>query len=105
MRVLNNYRVLQEVFNQSSASVFLIEGGWYAILRLPQFLSDDAWALELLRQHHILIHPGHFYNIQQNSCIVLSLLPPLELFASAASQIRIFIEQVQTKNNTTTFER
>jgi hypothetical protein len=104
-RVLSNYHVLQETFMQSSSSVFLVEGGWYAILRLPQFLSDDEWALELLRQQHILIHPGHFYNIHQNSCIVLSLLPPLEVFASAVSQIQMFIEQLLSNNNKTTCEK
>jgi len=101
MRVQSNYHFLQEVFMHSSASVFHVEGGWYAILRLPQFLTDDEWALVLLRQQNILIHPGHFYNMNHPSCIVLSLLPLPEIFAAAMLQIRMFIEQAQSNNNTT----
>jgi len=102
MRVQSNYRFLQKVFLHSSASVFHVEGGWYAILRLPQFLTDDEWALELLRQQNILIHPGHFYNMNHSSCIVLSLLPLPDIFAAGTVQIRMFIEQVQSNNNSTT---
>ena len=105
MRVQSNYRFLQEVFMHSSTSVFHVEGGWYAILRLPQFLTDDEWALVLLRQKNILIHPGHFYNMNHPSCIVLSLLPLPDIFASTMVQIRMIIEQVQSDDNSTTCVR
>ena len=93
MRVHSNFHLLQNIFTDSSASVFHAEGGWYAILQLPQFHNDDEWAIELLHQQNILVHPGHFFDMKQKSCIVLSLLPPSELFADALSQIRLFVEQ------------
>ncbi len=93
-RIRYNFDLLQKVFADSSASVFRIEGGWYAILQLPQFRNDDEWAIELLRQINILVHPGHFFEMKQKSCIVLSLLPHSEYFADALSQIPPFIEQL-----------
>jgi len=94
MRVHSNFYSLQKVFTNSRASVFHAEGGWYAILQLPQFHNDEEWAIELLHQQNILVHPGHFFDMKQKSCIVLSLLPSPELFADALSQIRLFVEQL-----------
>jgi aspartate/methionine/tyrosine aminotransferase len=86
--------VLQNIFSDSRATVFCAEGGWYGILQLPQFHSDDVWAVELLQQRNILIHPGHFFDMKQKSCIVLSLLPPPEHFSGALLQIQSFVEHM-----------
>ena len=39
-----------------------VEGGWYAVLRVPATRSDDDLAVELVRQKQVLVHPGHFYD-------------------------------------------
>ena len=90
-RVYSNYRLLQRAFTGSSVSVFQAEGGWYAVLQLSQLHDDDEWAVELLHQQNILVYPGHFFNMEQKSCIVLSLLPSPELFAASLSCIRMLI--------------
>jgi aspartate/methionine/tyrosine aminotransferase len=92
-RVHSNFHLLQRIFTDSSVSVFRAEGGWYAILQLPQFHSDGEWAVELLRQRNILVYPGHFFDMEQKSCMVLSLLPPSELYTDAVSQIKLFVDQ------------
>ncbi|MCX6122848.1 MAG: pyridoxal phosphate-dependent aminotransferase [Ignavibacteriales bacterium] len=94
LRIQTNYTLLQQIFAGSSASLFQIEGGWYAILQLPQIRNDGDCAIELLQQQNILVHPGHFFDMKQTSCIVLSLLPPSDLFANASSRIRLFVEQL-----------
>ena len=91
-RVCSNYQVLQDIFKDSTVSVFHGEGGWYGILQFPQFHNDDEWAVELLLQQCILVHPGHFFEMKQNSCIVLSLLTSPDVFADALSRIRMFVE-------------
>ena len=93
-RIRSNFQLLKKIIADSRATVFRAEGGWYGILQLPQFHSDEAWSVELLRQRNILVHPGHFFDMKQKSCIVLSLLPSPELFADALSQIRLFVEQL-----------
>jgi aspartate/methionine/tyrosine aminotransferase len=94
LRIQTNYTLLQKIFAGSNTSLFQIEGGWYAILQLPQIHIDGDWAIELLQQQNILVHPGHFFDMKQKSCIVLSLLPPSDLFANASSRIRSFVEQL-----------
>jgi aspartate/methionine/tyrosine aminotransferase len=73
--------------------VFHTDGGWYAILQLPQFRNDEEWVIELLHQQNILVQPGHYFDMTQKSCIVLSLLPPPEVFAASLSRMRMVIEQ------------
>ncbi len=64
-----------------------VEGGWYAILRLPSLKSDEDWAVELLREDGVLVHPGHFYDFASEGFIVLSLLPPSAIFEEGVSKI------------------
>jgi alanine-synthesizing transaminase len=39
-----------------------VEGGWYAVLRVPVTQSDEDLAIEILRHLSVLVHPGHFYD-------------------------------------------
>jgi aspartate/methionine/tyrosine aminotransferase len=55
-------------------------GGWYVILKLPAIRTDEDWALELLRQDSVLVHPGHFYDFPSDGHLVVSLLPTPENF-------------------------
>ena len=48
-------------------------GGWVAVLRAPHVRSDEEWALELLR-HDVVVHPGHFYELEGGAYLVLSLI-------------------------------
>jgi alanine-synthesizing transaminase len=56
------------------------EGGWYTILRVPSTRSDDDWAIELLSRDAVFVHPGHFYDFSSEGHLVISLLPPAEVF-------------------------
>ncbi|HKC72572.1 MAG TPA: hypothetical protein VKB60_13155, partial [Terriglobales bacterium] len=57
-----------------------IEGGWYAVLRVPVTRSDEELAVELLERESVLIHPGHFYDFPGDGYLVLSLITPAEKF-------------------------
>jgi aspartate/methionine/tyrosine aminotransferase len=91
-RIQTNYRLSQSIFTGSSISVLRVEGGWYAILQLPQRKSDGEWAEEILTYQNILVQPGHFFDIEHNSCIVVSLLSISCLFEDALLQLQRFIE-------------
>ncbi len=59
------------------------EGGWSAILRVPDRLGEEALCLELLGRG-VLAQPGYFYELPR-SHLVLSLLAPTGEFARGAS--------------------
>jgi hypothetical protein len=51
------------------------QGGWTLILDLPRTRSDDEWSLELL-DRGVLLHPGHFYDLNEEAGLVAGLLTP-----------------------------
>jgi hypothetical protein len=53
-----------------------VEGGWYVTLRLPRTQSEEDWALELLEKDGVIVHPGHFFDFEEEAYLVLSLLTP-----------------------------
>ncbi len=61
------------------------EGGWNALLSTPTEAND--FALTALREHNVFVHPGHFYEIAQDACVVLSLLPDPALFEEAVGRL------------------
>jgi alanine-synthesizing transaminase len=71
----------------SSASVLRVEGGWYAILQVPRTLSEEAWALALLRESDVLVQPGFFYDFDSEAFLVLSLLTDPETFTAGVQRI------------------
>jgi aspartate/methionine/tyrosine aminotransferase len=55
------------------------EGGWSAVLLVPPLAGDLA--LEALRKHNVLVHPGHFYNTPPDGSVVVGLLAEPAIFA------------------------
>jgi aspartate/methionine/tyrosine aminotransferase len=64
-----------------------VEGGWYAVLRVPVTRSDEELAIELLREKFVLVHPGHFYDFPSDGYLVLSLITPQREFAEGMSAV------------------
>ncbi len=64
-----------------------IEGGWYAVLRVPVTGSDEELAIKLLQESGVLVHPGHFYDFPQDGYLVVSLIPPGEVFAEGIARV------------------
>jgi alanine-synthesizing transaminase len=60
-------------------------GGWFAMLRVPHIVSDEDLVARLCREHHVLVHPGFFYDAPHDGFLVLSLIvaePTLKLGVS-----------------------
>lgn len=64
-----------------------VGGGWSVLLRRPATSSDEACALDLLRETHTLVHPGHFFDLPGDAHLVLSLLTPEATFAEGLKAI------------------
>ena len=74
-RVKKNLAELDRQLGQQKACERLcVEGGWYAVLRVPVTRSDEELAIELVRKKSVLVHPGHFYDFPSDGCLVLSLI-------------------------------
>ena len=64
-----------------------IDGGWYAVLRVPVTRSDEDLAIELVREKSVIVHPGHFYDFPSDGYLVLSLIAPGDEFAEGIKRL------------------
>jgi alanine-synthesizing transaminase len=82
-RVKENLAELdRQLAGQNACERLTVEGGWYAVLRVPVTQSDEDLAIELLREESVLVHPGHFYDFPSDGYLVLSLIPAQQEFAA-----------------------
>ncbi len=77
----------RQLGGQKSCSRLVIEGGWYAVLRVPAARSDEELALELLTAKNVYIHPGHFYDFPGDGYLVVSLITPEAEFAQGVRHL------------------
>ncbi|MGA9978080.1 MAG: pyridoxal phosphate-dependent aminotransferase [Candidatus Sulfotelmatobacter sp.] len=76
-RVRGNLAELdRQLAAQNTCERLAVEGGWYAVLRVPVTRSDEDLAVELLQKKSVLVHPGHFYDFPSDGYLVLSLITP-----------------------------
>ncbi len=64
-----------------------VEGGWYAILRVPRTRSEEEWALELLERDGVLVQPGYYYDFETEAYLVLSLLTAPDVFDEGSARV------------------
>lgn len=86
-RVLENLALLKQRFANSAASVLDVEGGWYAIVRLPAIHQDEEWALRFLHEEHVLVQPGYFYDLTHGTHVVLSLITEQTTFHAGVAAL------------------
>ena len=82
-RLLQNWRTLREAFPAKYCPEVL--GGWYAVVRLGE--DDEELTLRLLREKHVLVQPGFFFDFDEDGWVVVSLLQEPSLFKEAVERI------------------
>lgn len=86
-RLRQNLTVLAAAVHDTACQLLTVEGGWYAVLRLPRLLSEEDWALRLLAEDDVLIHPGYFYDFATEAYVVLSLLTETAVLQEGARRL------------------
>lgn len=78
-----------------------VEGGWYAVLRIPALRPDEETVLELL-DHGVWVHPGYFFGMSASGWLVVSLLAPEAEFRVGATVLSNYLV-MNTFGNSTSF--
>ena len=92
LRVHQNLSALDtQLSAHRSCERLALEGGWYAVLRVPALGSDEDLAVALLQSTEVLLHPGHFYNFPSDGYLVASLITPTGEFGTGISRALDFI--------------
>jgi aspartate/methionine/tyrosine aminotransferase len=64
-----------------------VEGGWYAVLRVPVTQTDEELAVDLIRRKSVLVHPGHFYDFPSDGYLILSLITTPDNFTEGLKRL------------------
>ncbi|MGA2571352.1 MAG: pyridoxal phosphate-dependent aminotransferase [Terracidiphilus sp.] len=64
----------------------VIEGGWYAVLRIPAVRPDEQTVLKLL-ERGVWVHPGYFFGMPESGWLVVSLLAPEPEFVAGVTTL------------------
>ncbi len=72
---------------QKTCSRLEVEGGWYAVLRVPATGSDEELAIELLTKEDVYVHPGHFFDFAGEGYLVVSLIMREKEFAKGIGRV------------------
>ena len=76
-----------------------VEGGWYAVLRIPALQPDEQTVLKLL-EHGVWVHPGYFFGMAESGWLVLSLLAPVMEFSTGVTRIIAYLGTNPGSNKT-----
>lgn len=67
-----------------------VEGGWYAVLRIPALQPDEETVLRLL-DRGVWVHPGYFFGMEDTGWLVLSLLAPELEFCTGVTMLAAYL--------------
>jgi alanine-synthesizing transaminase len=76
------------ILRESAVRSLPSEGGWSAILQVPNVLTEDIWINRLLDEHGVVLQPGYFYDMSQEAYLVVSLLVKPEDFTAGIGALK-----------------
>jgi aspartate/methionine/tyrosine aminotransferase len=71
-----------------------VEGGWYAVLRIPATRPDEKTVRDLL-EAGVWVHPGHFFGMRESGWLLVSLLTPAEEFSRGIALVLGYFQETQ----------
>jgi alanine-synthesizing transaminase len=86
-RTADHLAYMRAATRGSALSVLDVEGGWYATLRLPRTESEESWALAFLERDGVYVHPGHFFDFEEEAYAIVSLLTEPQAFREGVDRI------------------
>jgi alanine-synthesizing transaminase len=87
-RVSQNLAALKGlVADRPACSLYRVEGGWSAVVRVPATRPEEALVLDLLEEDSVLVHPGYFFDFPHEAFVVVSLLPAPGEFREGAARL------------------
>jgi alanine-synthesizing transaminase len=87
-RTAENLKALELLLEGSPVCCLHCEGGWSAILQLPQSLTEEEWITRLLQQENVIVQPGYFFDMASEAYVVVSLITPGEQFSEGVRRVR-----------------
>jgi alanine-synthesizing transaminase len=87
----------RQLKSQQGIERLQVEGGWYALLRIPALEPDEQTVLALL-ERGVWVHPGSFFGLPESGWLVVSLLGPESEFSTGVTLLIEYIDKHQVIN-------
>jgi alanine-synthesizing transaminase len=81
-RARGNLATLRQIANESPGHLQVLEAdaGWSAVLGLPGCVGEADCTVRLVKERGVVVHPGSFYGMAEQSRVVVSLIGPSDNF-------------------------
>jgi alanine-synthesizing transaminase len=89
-RLVANRAALVALSAGSALTPLPIEGGWYAVVRMPDTATDEDFTIHAL-DAGVLVQPGYFFDFEREPHLVVSLLTPEATFAEGVRRLRLLV--------------
>ena len=87
-RIVRNLTALRSAAaHYPAVSVLKVEGGWSAVIEVPAYRSEEGLVLELLGDDQVLVHPGYFFDFEDEAFVVISLLVEPAMIDQATARL------------------
>jgi hypothetical protein len=84
----NRLRLRERLAALPGTDLLNAQGGWSAVVRLPAGLRDEEdWAMTFLEQDRVVVHPGYFFDFEEEPYVVISLLPAPDIFTEGIDRL------------------
>jgi alanine-synthesizing transaminase len=91
-RIVQNRAILAAALQGSPVHILHAEGGWSAILQLPNICKEEIWAARLLSEQQVLVQPGYFFDMEAEAYVIVSLITIPHIFAEGIKRLRLLAE-------------
>jgi len=87
-RIRRNLGSLRQIASaHPAAGVLPIEGGWSAIIQVPQIHAEESLVLDLLEKDDVLVHPGYFFDFDREAFVIVSLIVEPTMFDQGVTRV------------------
>jgi aspartate/methionine/tyrosine aminotransferase len=87
-RITRNFASLAAAVGaRPETTVLTPEGGWSAVLRVPALAPEETIVRRLAADAHVIVHPGYFFDFEREAHLVVSLLPPPDVFDEGVARV------------------
>jgi alanine-synthesizing transaminase len=89
---LNEATLIEILSGIPDVTLFLRDGGWYAVIGLPSGMDDEEFSLNLVNSQNVIAQPGYLFDFRDPQAVILSLLTPADLFAEGVKRISTLLQ-------------
>jgi alanine-synthesizing transaminase len=86
-RLQANRALLEDALAGTAGTLVLTEGGWSFMVRLPARVDEESFALRLIEEDGVRVHPGYYFDVPRGRYVVVSGLVEPATFARGAIRL------------------